>query len=222
MQRPLRPFATLWPAVLALAVLSAAAPAASAQAIPQRYDPANVNSQLNDPAFQRRMARAARSTAETLVGRPANATDNRILGQFDQVQSQALQQMQNAFSRMPQDQQVDARALQTLSQTPEGRLVLEQLAAEQRRAPSSYGAQNRGPQSEYDQLFQQAYPDGMQGPAPSVSSRNGYAPRSSVGGALGGALLQDITNAAIQRSIGPRVQVQGNTYYYEDRPLRRP
>ncbi len=219
MQRPLRPSAPLWPAVLVLAVLSAAAPAASAQAIPQRYDPANVNSQLNNPAFQRRMVRAARSGTQTLADRPA---DNRALGPFDQVQSQALQQMQSTFSRMPQDQQVDARALQTLSQTPEGRLVLEQLAAEQRRAPAAYGAQGRGAQSEYDQLFQQAYPDGMQGPAPSVSSRNGYAPRSSVGGALGGALLQDITNAAIQRSLGPRVQVQGNTYYYEDRPRRRP
>lgn len=206
----------LWPAVLALAVLSAAAPAASAQAVDQRYDPANVNSRLNDPVFQRRMARSARSAAENMVGRPANATELNILGQFDQVQSQALQQIQNTLEQMPggavsyagQEPQLDARTVQTLSQTPEGRMVLEEIRRQENGRRLQQAPRGRAPQNDYDRLYQQAYPDGMQGPPPS-QYQNGYAPpQSSTGRALGGALLQDITNAAIQRSIGPRVQVQ--------------
>ena len=59
----------------------------------------------------------------------------------------------------------------------------------------------------------------MQGPG---QSRGYSQPQSSTGRALGGALLQDITNAAIQRSIGPRVQVQGNPYYPQQQHGQRP
>lgn len=206
---------SLWPAVLALAVLSAAAPVAGAQTVDQRYDPANVNSRLNDPVFQRRMARAARSSAESMVGRPANATELNILGQFDQVQSQALQQIQNTLEQMPggavsyagQEPQLDARTIQTLSQTPEGRMVLEEITRQENSRKQQRAPRGRA-SNDYDRLYQQAYPDGMQGPSPS-QYQNGYAPpQSSTGRALGGAVLQDITNAAIQRSLGPRVQVQ--------------
>ncbi|WP_394538656.1 hypothetical protein PRJ39_24070 [Lysobacter enzymogenes] len=245
MKRPSRPFAPRRAAapalkLFALAVLAAAAPVAGAQ-VDQRYDPANVNSRINNPVFQRQMRQSAQSVAESLVGRSANATDQRILGQFDQVQSQALNQMQNALDRMPQpdprygqpgEQELDARTIQQMQQTPEGRYVLEQVMAERRRGggaaqypqsqapyPQQY---QRAPQaqSDYDRLYQQAYPDGLQGPG---QSRNGYSqPQSSTGRSLGGALLQDITNAAIQRSIGPRVQVQGNPYYYQQPQGRRP
>ncbi|MEI2432628.1 hypothetical protein RDV84_05530 [Lysobacter yananisis] len=246
MKRPSRPFAPRGLAapalrLLALAVLAAAAPVAGAQ-VDQRYDPANVNSRVNNPVFQRQMRQSAQSVAESLVGRSANATDQRILGQFDQVQTQALNQMQNALDRMPQpdprygqpgEQELDERTIQQMQQTPEGRYVLEQVMAERRRgggvqrypqAQAQYPQQQyqRAPQAQndYDRLYQQAYPDGMQGPG---QSRGGYPqPQSSTGRSLGGALLQDITNAAIQRSIGPRVQVQGNPYYYQQQQGRRP
>ncbi|QWP77940.1 hypothetical protein J5226_05915 [Lysobacter sp. K5869] len=254
MKRPSRPSAPRWPAVLALAAACAASPAAGAQVVDQRYDPANVNNRIDNPVFQRQMTRSAQAIAENLVGRPANATDQRILGQFNQLQTQALHQMQNAMDRMPSQgagaaygnaqPQLDARSIQQLQQSPEGRYVLEQLAAEQNRARAAGASQAqpqyqqqyqqapRAPQSEYDRLYQQAYGQApAQTPPPQYQSgypqqaygaQGGYAPpQSSVGRSLGGALLQDITNAAIQRSIGPRVQVQGNTYYYQQ-PPRKP
>lgn len=235
MKRPSRP-STPWPAVLALAVLCAIAPAAGAQVVDQRFDPANVNNRIDDPVFQRQMRQTAQSIAENLVGRPANATDQRILNQFDQVQTQALRQIQGAMDRMPNPDagyggagQMDARDIAQLSQSAEGRYVLEQMAAAQRgNAATARYPQQQQPaaqgQSEYERMFRQAYPDGMQGPPPSqyggqYGNQGGYAPpQSSTGRALGGALIQDITNAAIQRSIGPRVQVQGNPYY----PPRKP
>lgn len=256
MKRPSRPSAPRWPAVLALAAACAAAPVAGAQVVDQRYDPANVNNRIDNPVFQRQMTRSAQAIAENLVGRPANATDQRILGQFNQLQTQALHQMQNAMDRMPSPgagaaynapPQLDARSIQRLQQSPEGRYVLEQIAAEQNRARAAgaYQAQPQqpqyqqqyqqqypqAPQSDYDRLYQQAYGQApAQAPPPQYQSgypqqgygaQGGYAPpQSSVGRSLGGALLQDITNAAIQRSIGPRVQIQGNPYYQQ--PHRKP
>lgn len=222
--RPSSPRRIASAAALALA-LAAAAPLAGAQRMDQSFDPANVNNRINDPAFQQQMRHSAQAIAENLVGRPANATDQRILGQFDQVQTQALNQIQNAMDRMPQQAgagygqpPLDARAIQQLQQSPEGRYVLEQMMAEQGRtrgngAPAGQYPQPQYPQAphggDYDRKFREAYPDGFPG-----QGQGGYAPpQSSTGRALGGALLQDITNAAIQRSIGPRVQVQGNPYY---------
>lgn len=238
MKRPSRPSAPRWPAVLALAAACVAAPVAGAQAIDQRYDPANVNNRIDSPVFQRQMRSQAQSIAESMIGRPANGTEQQILGQFDQVQTQALRQMQGALDRMPAQgagaayggqPQLDARAIQQLQQSPEGRYVLEQMAGQQRGGvgsggyPAQYQQQARQPQSDYDRLYQQAYgelppqaaPQYQGGyPQQGYGAQGGYAPpQSSVGRALGGALLQDITNAAIQRSIGPRVQVQGNPYY---------
>lgn len=234
MKRPIPSRRPLPLAAPLLAALVLAAPALSAQTIDQRYDPANVNNIAN-PQFQRQMTQSAQAIAEGLVGRPANATDQRILSQFTGQQTQLLQQIQNAANRMPGTDAgaaygngaTDARALNELSRTPEGRYVLEQMARDQaasqqrgRQAPQNgYPRQQQGgyrtdngyyapqqdnyqPQGGYrsDDGYQ---PSSYQQGYPQQGGRYTQPVRSTTGQVLGAAILQDITNAAIQRSIQP-------------------
>lgn len=236
MKRPIPSRRPLPFAAPLLAALVLAAPALSAQTIDQRYDPANVNNIAN-PQFQRQMTQSAQSIAEALVGRPANATDQRILGQFTGQQTQLLQQIQNAANRMPgtdvgaaygNASATDARTLNELSRTAEGRYVLEQMAREQAASQQQRGGQPqrngypRQPQGGYrtDNGYYAPQQDNYQ-PRDGYRSDDGYQPssyqpgypqqgghytqpvRSTTGQVLGAAILQDITNAAIQRSIQP-------------------
>jgi len=174
-------------ALLSLPLLIAAllaAPAVSTQAIDQRSDPANANyRRIDDPRFQRRMTQSAQSVAESLVGRSANATDQQILGQFTEQQTQLLRQLQNAFDAMPSSGAganysnpgrggnggLDQRAIDELLSTPEGRYVLEEITRggkpianppPQNRAPQRRAYPQSYPQPAYPQQSypQQGYP----------------------------------------------------------------
>ncbi|UJB18668.1 MULTISPECIES: hypothetical protein [Lysobacter] len=208
------------PALPLLAALILAAPALSAQTIDQRYDPANVNNNMRNianPQFQRRMTQSAQSVAESLVGRPANATDQRILGQFTEQQTRLLQQMQNAANAMPDtgagaayNRPSTGYSNDMQFATPEERYLYEERArAREESSRSSYRQNSDYPQGAYQPNgYRQnnGYP-GNASPYDDYQN-NGYpqqGARSSTGQALGGAVLLDLTNAAIQRATQPKI-----------------
>lgn len=193
MKRPLL-FSLLAPA-LAVAL---AAPAWA------QYDPANVDA-MASPQAQQQMRQSAQAVAEAMVGRRANATDQRVLDQYMSQQNALARQLQSAaragalpagygaapaylepgdegYASLPYDGRdgelspSEVQALTRLAQTPEGRRVMQQLSQQ------GYDVGNRGGAYGY-----------------------GSGPAQKPGRVIGQAFLLDLLNAAHNSALRPKV-----------------
>ena len=188
-------------------MLSLLAPAlACALAAPAwaQYDPANVDA-MASPRAQQQMRQSAQAVAETMVGRRANATDQRVIEQYMSQQGALARQLQSAaraapqpsgygsapaylgpgdegYASLPQDGRdgelspSELQALHRLARTPEGRRVMQELSQQ------GYDVGNRGGAYHY-----------------------GSGPAQKPGRVLGQAFLLDLLNAAHNSALRPRV-----------------
>lgn len=187
-------------ATLSVALLAAALPASA------QYDPANVDA-MASPQAQAQMRRSAQAVAESLVGRSANATDQKIISQFADVQAAFMRQMQNAVRTMPQPPQGQAPYYYDQSgdndypgydgYAPQPQSGQQGLSAAQVQALAELSRTPEG-RRVLQQMSQQGYYPGG----------GGQTGAQQPGQVLRDALLQDVLNAASNAATGPAYRIE--------------